>query len=638
MYLKACPGYKGKIYLSFVQGYRDEFGKVKQKTIEKIGYLDELKKQYDDPIAYFKNIAKEKSNEEIKEYTIKNLNTQVIEGNSHQKNLGYVILKKVYNELNITSVLDKKQSFLNIEYSLEDIMKLLTFSRILYPSSKNETFNNKDLFFEKFDFSLKDLYRSLDYFKLLKEDILKNIWNSTKDAYNRDTSITYYDTTNYYFEISYNDEDLIDENGTILEKGSRKKGPSKENRKDPIIGMGLLMDKNGIPLSYDLFPGNESEKLMMRPTLKNTKAKFGMNRTIVVADRGQNTSDNTVFIAGKNDDFHTNHDGYVYGQSILGANKEFKEWALNQDGFTNDYIYDEDGKIVTYKEAIYNENGKILRYENKPLIFKHKSRVHIKKVRIKKEDGKKITYEVYQKQMVYYSKKYADRQKHERELAVKKAKDLIDNPGKYTQATSYGCTKYINNIRFNEETGEIPTGLELSLKLDKILEEEKYDGYYSIVTSEKNLSDKEIRDIYKGLWKIEESFKITKSDLETRPVFVWTKDHIEAHFLTCFISLVILRLIEYKTNRKYSTSSIINSLKNYTSNNLEHDIYLQNFTNDIIKDLSNIYNIDLSRKYLTLSEIKKIINFWKKFLLYNKQKMRYPFKHKAYRILTVKLK
>ena len=609
MYLKACPSYKGKIYLSFVQGYRDEFGKVKQKTIEKIGYLDELKKQYDDPIAYFKNVAKEKNNEEIKEYTIKNLNTKVIEENSHQKNLGYVILKKVYRELNITSILDKKQSSLNIEYSLEDVMKLLVFSRILYPSSKNETFNNKEIFFEKFDFSLKDLYRSLDHFNLLKDDILKSIWNSTKDSYNRDTSISYYDTTNYYFEISYNDEDLIDENGTILEKGTRKKGPSKENRKDPIIGMGLLMDKNGIPLFYDLFPGNESEKLMMRPTLKNTKAKFGIDRTIIVADRGQNTSDNTVFIAGKNDDVHTNHDGYVYGQSIIGSNKEFKEWALNQDGFTNDYTYDEDGKLITYKEAIKDENGNILRYENKPLIFKHKSRVYPKKVKIKKDDGKKVTYEVYQKQMVYYSKQYADRQKHERELAIKKAKDLIDNPGKYTQATSYGCTKNINNIRFNEETGEIPTGLELSLKLEKIMEEEKYDGYYSIVTSEKNLTDEEIRKIYKGLWKIEESFKITKSNLETRPVFVWTNEHIEAHFLTCFISLVILRLIEYKTNRKYSTSSIIKSLKDYTSNNLEHDIYLQNFTNEIIKDLSKIYNIDLSRKYLTLSEIKKILNF-----------------------------
>lgn len=606
MYLKACPSHKGRIYLSFVQGYRDEFGKVKQKTIEKIGYLDELKNQYDDPINHFKNIAKEKNKEQIKEYTIKNINTKVIEENSHSKNLGYVILKKVYRELNITSILDKKQSSLNIEYSLEEIMKLLVFSRILYPASKNETFNNKDIFFDIFDFSLKDLYRSLDHFNSLKEDILKSIWNSTKASYNRDTSISYYDTTNYYFEISYNDEDLIDENGNILEKGSRKKGPSKENRKNPIIGLGLLMDKNGIPLSYDLFPGNESEKLMMRPTLKNTKAKFGIDRTIIVADRGQNTSDNTVFIAGKNDDDHTNHDGYVYGQSIIGSNKEFKEWALNQDGFTNDYTYDDDGKLITYKEAIKDENGNILKYENKPLIFKHKSRVYAKKVSIKKEDGKKVTYEIYQQQMVYYSKQYAERQKHERELAINKAKDLIDNPGKYTQATSYGCTKYINNIRFNEETGEIPTGLELSLKLDKIMEEEKFDGYYSIVTSEKNLTDEEIRKIYKGLWKIEESFKITKSDLETRPVFVWTKEHIKAHFLTCFISLVILRLIEYKTNRKYSISSIIKSLKYYTSNNLEHDIYLQNFTNEIIKDLSNIYNIDLSRKYLTLSEIKKI--------------------------------
>ena len=599
----------GKIYLSFVQGYRDENGKVKQKTIEKLGYLDDLKKIFNNPIEHFQSIAKEKSSEQIKEYTIKNLNTKTIDDDSHPKNLGYVILKKVYDELGISSILKDKQSSLNIKYSLDNIMKLLVFSRILYPSSKNETFNNKDVFFEKFDFSLKDLYRSLDHFDSLKNEIVKSIWNNTKDSYKRDTSISYYDTTNYYFEISYNDEDLIDENGNILEKGSRKKGPSKEHRKTPIIGMGLLMDKNGIPLSYDLFPGNESEKLMMRPTLKKTKRQFGIDRTIIVADRGQNTSDNTVFIAGKNDDKHTNHDGYVYGQSIIGADKEFKTWALNQEGFVNDFIYDDEGNKVTFKEAIKDENGNILRYEDKPVIFKHKSRVYAKKVQIKKDNKRNVNYLIYQKQMVYYSRKYAERQKHERELAIKKAEDLINNPGKYTQATSYGCTKYINNIRFDEETGEVPKGLELSLKLDKIKEEEKYDGYYSIVTSEKNLTDKEIRDIYKGLWKIEESFKITKSDLETRPVYVWTKEHIEAHFLTCFISLIILRLIEYKTNRKYSTSSIIDSLKKYISNNLEHDIYLQNFTNDIIKDLSNTYNIDLSRKYLTLSEIKKILNF-----------------------------
>lgn len=608
MYLRKSLSH-GKTYLSFVQGYRDENGKVKQKTIKKIGFLDDLKNEVKDPISFYSALAKEMTSKEVTEYTIKNLNTKIIEDENNVKNLGYIILKKIYNELSIDSYLKQKQKNLKVKYSLNEIMKLLIFSRILYPASKNETYNNKNVYFEKFDFSLKDLYRSLDFFQGFKEEILKLIWDNTKDDYNRDTSITYYDTTNYYFEISYNDEDLIDENGTILEKGWRKKGPSKEHRKTPIISLGLLMDKNDIPLSYDLFPGNESEKLQMRPTLKKTKSKFGINRTIIVADRGQNTSDNTVFIAGKNDDFHNNHDGYVYGQSIIGADKEFKTWALNKDGFIKDYIYDEDGNLVTYKEAIKDKNGKLLRYEEKPVIFKHKSRVYAKKVQIKKNDKRTVIYQIYQKQMVYYSKKYADRQKHEREIAIKKAKDLINNPGKYTQATSYGCTKYINNIQFDKKTGTVSDGLELSLKIEKIKEEEKYDGYYSIVTSEKNLSDKKIRDIYKGLWKIEESFKITKSDLETRPVFVWTKEHIEAHFLTCFISLVILRLIEAKTKRKYSSKKVIESLKNYTSNNIEHDLYLQNFTNDVIKELSNIYNVNLTRKYLTLSEIKKILNF-----------------------------
>lgn len=608
MFLKQSKSHN-RIYLSFVQGYRDETGKIKHRTIKKIGYLDELEKQFDNPIEHFKNIAKEKNNNEITEYTIKNLNTKTIDENVNSKNLGYIVLKKIYKELQIDNFLSNEQKKLKMQYDLNKIFELLIFSRILFPASKNETFNNKDIFFEKFDFSLKDLYRSLDYFNGFRDDILKLIWDNTKDKYNRDTSISYYDTTNYYFEISYNDEDLIDENGTILEKGYRKKGPSKEHRKTPIISMGLLMDKIGIPLSYDLFPGNESEKLQMRPALKSTKAKYGIDRTIIVADRGQNTSDNLVFIAGKNDDDHTNHDGYVYGQSIIGADMEFKTWAISQDGFINDYVYDEDGNLVTYKERIEDENGKLLRYEEKPVIFKHKSRVYAKKVKIKKDNKRKVNYTVYQKQMIYYSKQYADRQKHERENAIKKAKDLIENPGKYTQATSYGCTKYINNIRFDEETGEIPKGLELSLKLDKIKEEEKFDGYYSIVTSEKDLSDKEIRDIYKCLWKIEESFKITKSNLETRPVYVWTKEHIEAHFLTCFISLVIIRLLEYKTNRKYSTRKMIDSLKKFNSTNIEHDIYLQNFSNDVIKNFEEIFDVNLSRKYLTLSEIKKILNF-----------------------------
>lgn len=597
-----------KIYLSFVQGYRDENGKVKQKTIEKLGYLDDLKKQYDDPISHFKQIAKQKSSEEVKEYTIKNLNTKIIDDDYSRKNLGYVILKNIYNELNISSFLKEKNNNLKIHYNLNDIFQLLIYSRILFPNSKLSTYNNKDSFFEKFNFSLDDTYRSLDYFAKYKDELLTTLWNSTKDSYKRDTSVTYYDTTNYYFEISYNDEDILNDKGEIIKKGQRKKGPSKEHRKTPIIQMGLLMDKNSIPMYYDLFPGNESEKLQMRPTLEKTKRKFGIDRTIIVADRGQNTSDNTVFIAGKNDDAHTNHDGYVYGQSILGADKEFKTWALDQKDFVCDEIFNEQGKLITYKESVKDKDGKITGYIDKPVIFKHKSRVYAKKIQLKKDGKRSVSYNVYQKQMIYYSKKYADRQKHQREIAIEKAKDLIANPGKYTQATSYGCTKYINNIRFNEETGEVRESLDLSLKLDKIREEEKFDGYYSIVTSEKNLSDKELRDIYKGLWRIEESFKITKSELETRPVYVWTEESIEAHFLSCFVSLLIIRLLEQKLNRKYSNEYVIDSIRKYSSTKIEHDIYLQDFRNDVIKDLEKIFKIDLSRKFLTLSEIKKILN------------------------------
>ena len=208
--------------------------------------------------------------------------------------------------------------------------------------------------------------------------------------------------------------------------------------------------------------------------------------------------------------------------------------------------------------------------------------------------------------MVYYSKKYADKQKYERDLVIAKAKDLINNPGKYTRATSVGAAGFINNISFDKTTGEV-IYKDLSLNIDKIKELEKFDGYYSIVTSEKDLSDKEIRDIYSGLWKIEETFKITKSDLKTRPVYVWTKEHIEAHFLTCFISLVILRLLQQKTNYKYSTKELISSLKKWSCYNLEHDIYINVNHSNILRDISSPFNIELSNKYINWKKISNLL-------------------------------
>ena len=195
MFLKRSKSHN-KVYLSFVQGYRDEFGKIKHKTIEKLGFLDDLKQQYDDPISHFKAIAKQHSNDEIKEYTIKNLNTKIIDEEISRKNFGYVILKKIYNELNLPSFFLQKEKNLKIEYSLNDIFELLVYSRILFPDSKLSTYNNKDVFFERFNFSIDDTYRSLNHFCKYKDELLTTLWNSTKASYHRDTSISYYDTTN----------------------------------------------------------------------------------------------------------------------------------------------------------------------------------------------------------------------------------------------------------------------------------------------------------------------------------------------------------------------------------------------------------------------------------------------------------
>lgn len=586
MYVRCNPNKNNIKYLSYVRGYRDKNGKPKQVTVEKIGDWEDLIKMYDDPIKFFN----EKANEREKELLLENQDTftyslsEELDEDIKPYNVGYIFLKKIYDELSLNDFFKQKQKYLNMEYSLDNIFKLLIYSRIMNPGSKKEAFDNKDLYFDNFDFSLKDLYRSLDIFCKYQEDIQTWLWNKTKNKYNRDITNSYYDCTNYYFEISYNDEDLIDEEGNVLIKGYRKKGPSKENRKDPIIQMGLLMDNTDLPLAYNLFPGNESEKTSLRPALKKVKRNFGIERTIVVADKGLNTSDNTVFIAGKNNSDSNNHDGYIYGQSVLGADKEFKDYVLKDD-----YIVD---MIIENNETIF---------------FKHKSRIFAKTIQIKR-DGKRTNKSViYQKQMVYYSQKYAERQKYERELVIAKAKDLISNPGKYTRATSVGAAGFVNNIKFDKETELIPEGTALSLNEEKIKELEKYDGYYSIVTSELEMSDKDLRDKYRGLWKIEETFKITKSILKSRPVYVWTKEHIEAHFLTCFVSLLILRLLEIKTDKKYSIEDIIKSINDLTCTKLKADTYIINTRNKITTDLCNIFNLDLTKKYIKLQKIKNYI-------------------------------
>ena len=399
---------------------------------------------------------------------------------------------------------------------------------------------------------------------------------------------------NYYFEIEYDDQDIRDENGKIIKKGIRKRDPEKNHRPNPIVEMGLLLDKSGFPISYNIFPGNTSEKETIVPEIQKIKRRHNIDKVIVIADRGLNCSDNMIKTAGLDLD-KKNRDGYIYGQSIRGADKKFKDWVLKDD-----YIVD-----------------KIIDEDNNKIIFKHKSRIYPKKMYVTRDDKgltkngnkKKQTVTIDQKQMVYYSQKYADKQKRDRLMVIEKAKDLIKNPGAYTGATSYGAAGYINDIKFDKETGQISTVSSLSLNEDKIKEEEKFDGYYSIVTYEENLSDLELRNIYKGLSKIEETFKITKSEFNARPINVRLEEHIDAHFLICFISLIIIRILQKKVDEKYSLKNLISKIKKFQCTHEDGNLYKFIGYKPEIQYLNEKLNLNLDKKYDSRENIRKILKY-----------------------------
>lgn len=593
LFLKTAKFKNGKTYLSIVDGYRVN-GKVKQKVYKKIGYLEDLEKQFDDPISHFKQEVESLKQQSLSKVTTTFDITKENDFNDDTFNVGYAYLKAIFKELDINSVLKSKQYSSNMEYSLSKACELLTYSRILDPGSIKYTYEHKNQFFEPFDLSLDDLYRSLKPLLDCKENIFKIIWENTKNTYNRDASTSYYDCTNYYFEIEYDDEDIKNENGEIIKKGIRKRGPEKNHRPDPIVEMGLLLDKQGFPISYNLFPGNTSEKETLIPEIHNIKRRHNIDKVIVVADRGLNCSDNMIKMAGIDLD-KKNRDGYVYGQSVRGADQEFKDWVLSGN-YIVDKIIDDDGNEI---------------------IFKHKSRIYPKKMYITRDDKgltkrgnkKKQSITVDQKQMVYYSQKYADKQKRDRQMVIEKAKDLIKNPGAYTRATSYGAAGYINNIKFDKETGVVSNGSELSLNMEKITEDEKLDGYYSIVTSEENLSDLELRNIYKGLSKIEETFKITKSEFNARPINVRLEDHIDAHFLICFIGLVIIRILQAKINDKYTIKNLLEKMKNFKCTHTTGNLYKFIGYKPEIQYLNRKFELFMDKKYDTRENIKKILKY-----------------------------
>lgn len=571
MYLKKTPNAQGRIRLSIVDNYYDKQKKCsRQKTIESIGFLDELEKIYEDPISHFQKRV-ELLNQQKKEkqapinFTFYDSDRLCI-GDNLRKNFGYAAFSKIYHELKLDTFFNNRQRHTKESYDANTIMKMLVYSRLLAPASKKASYDNRDQFFEKTDYSLDDVYRCLTFLNKHKENLQVWMNDKIKEKYGRDTSLIYYDVTNYYFET--------DEQTDLL-----RKGVSKEHRPNPIVQMGLFMDNNAIPITYELFAGNTNDCLTYRPNFGRIKKQFDLGRVISVADKGMTTGDNIWYTINT-----PTKDGYVFSMSIRGADKSIKEYVLDEKGY--EWLGEE---------------------------YKRKSRLCPRTILVTANNGKKIKKQVDEKQVVFWSKKYATRAKAEREAALAKARDLAKHPGNYTRATSYGSAKYVKKVEYDKKTGEILTASSiLDINEDLIREEETLDGYYMLLTSEMDTPDDKIIDMYRGLWRIEESFKITKSELEARPVYVWTNEHIEAHFLTCFVALTLSRILEMKLEHKYSAGRILESLSKANCSLIQQNYYMFDYFDEVLKDIGDLMNIDFAKRVRTLGDIKQTLADTKK--------------------------
>ena len=571
MYLKKTPSAQGRIRLSIVDNYYDKQKKCsRQKTIESIGFLDELEKIYEDPISHFQKRV-ELLNQQKKEkqapinFTFYDSDRLCI-GDNLRKNFGYAAFSKIYHELKLDTFFNNRQRHTKESYDANTIMKMLVYSRLLSPASKKASYDNRDQFFEKTDYSLDDVYRCLTFLNKHKENLQVWMNDKIKEKYGRDTSLIYYDVTNYYFET--------DEQTDLL-----RKGVSKEHRPNPIVQMGLFMDKNAIPITYELFAGNTNDCLTYRPNFGRIKKQLDLGRVISVADKGMTTGDNIWYTINT-----PTKDGYVFSMSTRGADKSIKEYVLDEEGY--EWLGEE---------------------------YKRKSRLCPRTILVTANNGKKIKKQVDEKQVVFWSKKYATRAKSEREAALAKARDLAKHPGNYTRATSYGAAKYVKKVEYDKETGEILTASSiLDINEDLIREEEALDGYYMLLTSEMDTPDDKIIDMYRGLWRIEESFKITKSELEARPVYVWTNEHIEAHFLTCFVALTLSRILEMKLEHKYSAGRILESLSKANCSLIQQNYYMFDYFDEVLKDIGDLMNIDFAKRVRTLGDIKQTLADTKK--------------------------
>ena len=558
-------------YYSIIKDYTNINGKRSTKIFEKLGNQQQVEDRF----------GKNNTIEKIKEY-INDLNSEdknelvKLELNSSKRinkekrnfNIGYLFLEKLYNDLKIKDICNKIQSNYKFEFDLNEVLSYLVFARIIYPSSKLETFKQCQNFIEQPTFKLHDEYRALSYIANNVDLIQESLFINSKNVIKRNSKVIYYDCTNYFFEIDEEDD-------------LRRYGISKEHRPNPLIGMGLFMDGDGIPLSFNIYPGNQNEQKTLIPEESKIINDFKLDDTKVILCTDAGLASNDIKKYNIKDGR-----GFVITQSLKKLKEEYKEQVFDK----KDWRLPGDLKHLYNLEEIEN---------NEDLREKYYDSLFYKIIQTETKSVKQDT-------IVTFCFKYFDYNRNIRNGQIERAKKNINSNNVIRKGKNQNDpNRFIEEINSTSD-GIVANEKTYSINENLIKEEEVYDGYYALSTNlTGNIDD--ILKITKGRWEIEESFRIMKSDFLARPVNLSREDRIKAHFMTCFIALLIYRILEKKLDYKYTTKEILDTLRNMNVTELKGNGYIPSYERTDITDfIHEKYNFNTDTEVITYKKIKKI--------------------------------
>jgi hypothetical protein len=596
------------------QGFRNG-KKTTTKNIKRLGKHSELLLITDNPLEYAKNEVK-KMNEEYRsgrsefivtmDFNERIPSTDSLYSNSTSLNIGYLYLKDIYAKLNLSDFFKSVSSDRKITYDCNKICQFLTYARILDPASKYGTYDKLDTYYEKPQVEYQHMIRFLDILDRNSDKYLKHLFDNSENIVKRDTSVMYYDCTNYFFETEKPDEEIVDEVTGEIILGLRQFGISKENKTSPIVEMGLIMDSRGIPISMCIHPGNTNEQLTAVPLEKEVIKMTGNKKFIYCADAGLGSYNIRKFndMGGR---------AYIVTQSVKKLGQEIKDIVFNDSNYrllsNDDAITLKEMRTFNKKSAnnlsLYNDFAyKVIPANTAMDTGLYEEKVY-KNGRTKKVKAKGTLHQYI---IVTFSRKMMEYQRTIRERQLERAKKLLrlKDPEKIKKGP--------NDIRrFLKNTSSDTANYVLDM--DKIHEEEKYDGFYAVAT---NLDDsaKDILAVAQNRYKIEDCFRIMKTNFDARPVFLRKPERIRAHFLICYTALLIYRLMECKLDDNLThvtTSNLIKTLRNMNVVNMDDMYYKSIYSGSQALDaLERCFELQLNRKYYRPSDLNKIVKKYSK--------------------------